>query len=166
MALTYIFDANQGVNGLSLPGEEILRPYLRQNVPQGWGFFTKSPRDEDFYFYRAEGNQFVEVTIGPAGRADQFFGLDRHSRAQGIEAGLIFESTEKLKWANCTQVLSDCLKPSPSGSLVRVQNKLPNPTLCGHLAVEMRKPVPWAWAKAGTTSSSQDRRVKQFFVKC
>src|SRR5215218_8664142 len=80
-------------NPLHLPGAKTIS--ARTWIPEGWGFFTRDPREERLLlFRRTEGGAWVSASLGPAARRANFFGMNRYFRAQGIEVGLLLASVK------------------------------------------------------------------------
>ncbi|ANZ94176.1 hypothetical protein BFC19_01375 [Brochothrix thermosphacta] len=68
----------------------------QQWFPQGWGFYSKDPRDITFQVVSIKtGKQAVSW---PNNRASNWFGLKRYGRAQGIETGLLQENLLSKDW--------------------------------------------------------------------
>ncbi len=61
--------------------------YISQIWPQGWGFFSKSPKEEYLNVYKSNGDPSVQW---PNMKLSNLFGINRAGRAQGTEIGLIF----------------------------------------------------------------------------
>lgn len=130
----------------SLPSNPISLPYARtlrieQLAPQGWSFFTKSPRDEQVETYRLVDHQWHQ--IGPLSQRDYLWGLTRTARSRGAETGLIVSGIPNEAWTDCEFDISSCLDQAQSAGLT--VSRYPNPALCGDVAFALRRPTPWAW---------------------
>lgn len=136
----------QATNPLALPLERTLKPLLVTLLPQGWAFFTKSPRDVNFFIYRPRTSGWSSAYAGPLARPRNAFGLNRLSRAQGVEFGLLTRELKGASWRPCTVSPKGCL--SRYGPPVRVRNPSPQPLLCGTYGFVEQRPVPWAWARS------------------
>ncbi|MEW2574985.1 SdpA family antimicrobial peptide system protein [Streptomyces syringium] len=145
MAVLYVAQVHVPKNVLSLPGQKQVRSTVANVAPQGWAFFTKSPRDVEVVPYRqtADGS-WTSLALTPHSSPHNTFGLDRASRSQGIETSLLLNLAEKREWKECEENdLADCLADARSSR--KVKNPSPEPTVCGHVALVQEKPVPWAW---------------------
>lgn len=139
-----------------LPANEILGPTGRafannvRNVTiQGWGFFTKSPRELTFHMYKAEKYEGKSASWTPSSRApnnqvQNWFGLDRTSRLQEFDVSALTRDLEASDWTpcdnvsnltNCGEIASIKSRESPSGSF----------ELCGRYLVTKAQPVPWSY---------------------
>ncbi|WP_084542469.1 SdpA family antimicrobial peptide system protein [Calidithermus chliarophilus] len=139
--------ASQPTTALSLGAVDSARPYVTGILPQGWGFFTKSPRDEQFYlFVKGPDGAWVPGLRGPLSAPGNFLGLDRFVRAQSIEFGLLVSSLGTDAWTACRGLLDACVRTAKVG--VSLTNPSPHRLICGPVAFVMRKQVPWAWTRS------------------
>jgi len=67
--------------------------------PQGWGFFTKSPREDNVYIYSITDNKISNI-MPPNSHYSNFFGLSRKSRMIGFEISHILVQLKNQKWSN------------------------------------------------------------------
>ena len=145
------------VNPIKLPLEQSVYPQVW--VPQGWKFFTRSPREEEVgAFVRAPGGGWVTGLIGANGSAANLFGLRRATRAQGIELGLLVTAVDKDAWQPCKERLEVCVEKAPLVGNVR--NVTPDPTLCGEVGLTLQPPVPWAWSRARRKVTMPSKAVR------
>ncbi|MFF4159236.1 SdpA family antimicrobial peptide system protein [Streptomyces sp. NPDC001678] len=145
VAVLYVAQVHVPKNVLSLPGQKQVRATVANVAPQGWAFFTKSPRDVEVLPYRqAAAGGWASLALTPHSSPHNAFGLDRASRSQGIEISLLLNLAEKKEWKECGENdLADCLANARPSRKVR--NPSPEPTVCGRVALVQEKPVPWAW---------------------
>jgi antimicrobial peptide system SdpA family protein len=139
-AVLFVLDASLPYNPIRLP---ISGQQVHAWLPEGWGFFTRDPREPDLYVYRNSHNRWETASLGPHSQPRHIFGLSRSSRAQGVELGLLLHRTPHTKWAECRGDPVLCLMAAPT---VTVQNPSSSPTLCNELGVILQPPVPWAWS--------------------
>jgi sporulation delaying protein A len=145
--LLFGYSIHQGMpfNPVNLPLAKTLR--IKFLVPQGWKFFTRSAREEFIRVFvkDAQGNWqsgLAEANASPG----NLFGLDRKSRAEGIEIGMFIMSLKKDQWVDCKESLEICMERITT--VVSIPNASPNPTFCGEVALVRQPPAPWAWSKA------------------
>ncbi|WP_294302530.1 SdpA family antimicrobial peptide system protein [uncultured Chryseobacterium sp.] len=70
--------------------------------PQGWGFFTKNPREENVYIYSIHNGQLKsEITQNSSYK--NFFGISKKSRMIGFEVSMILGQLKNTKWSKYTQ---------------------------------------------------------------
>ena len=131
-------------SSLRLPGARALNTLVW--APQGWAFFTRNPREEKQFVYGRGPGGWRPVLLAPHARLRNTLGLDRKSRAQGVEMALLVAGPPADAWVPCEGPVPACLERLPRG--VPVRSGVPNPTMCGAVAVVLREPVPWAWLKA------------------
>jgi len=113
-------------------------------MPQGWGFFTKNPRDKQLDVYKIDNGKINRVTIKNFS-LETCFGLSRKARFVGYESAQvinsinnkywnpdIFGNLSKLKYKTVYKYKNSNLKYLKKGSYVFVTYKI----------------VPYKWAKS------------------
>ncbi|WP_242227340.1 SdpA family antimicrobial peptide system protein [Bacillus cereus group sp. BfR-BA-01315] len=123
--------------------------------PQGWGFYSKSPRDSYFSLVDVKSGELAAEW--PNNLPKNYFGLKRFGRSQGIESGMISSKVPEISMQNCSEDPKNCLKKSKV--LMNIENDTPNPTICGDIGIVNQKPVPWAWSKRKIDMPSKIARV-------
>jgi antimicrobial peptide system SdpA family protein len=152
------------VNALDLPFESSIKTTLQAVVPEGWGFFTRDPREARLLpFLRTEGS-WLGASEGPNGEPWNAFGFNRAARAQGVEMGLLETMVPNNAWKECSDEIPNCLDTAASS--VQVSNPTPSPTLCGDVGLAQREVVPWAWAASTPDESQMPSKVVRLNVKC
>jgi antimicrobial peptide system SdpA family protein len=113
-------------------------------VPQGWGFFTRDPRENQTLVYRKRGDEF-ELVNKSGTEPEYLFGLSRVSRRQNIELGQIMGQITDSMWVDCpSKNLAQC-EPVKAH---RFKNSYQDPLCKGEFVVVLKEPVPWAWSKS------------------
>jgi antimicrobial peptide system SdpA family protein len=109
-------------------------------LPEGWGFFSRDPRERDLMVVRrAHGDWRIEP---PHADASNLFGLLRKSRALPVEASQVISELQQ-PFAPCSGDFRPCLDAAPIHELPADRAR---PFLCGDVAFLRRAPVPWAWS--------------------
>lgn len=145
-------------NVIELPFESKLRPLLPFLTPEGWAFFTRSAREPKLLTYRrAEGGRWLSADLGPHSLPSNLFGLDRKSRAQGVEIALLLGNIHKDGVVDCRDVITACLEPLPA---LPIRNTSPAPSLCGDVGIAQQEPLPWAWSAAAAETTMPSRVVR------
>jgi antimicrobial peptide system SdpA family protein len=153
---TYSIHSRMPFNTVRLPGERshLDGPFAIQLVlPQGWKFFTKSPRDPEIALYRQlDSGRWEHLNPRPVSDSSGFWRLDRTARAQGVEMALLVHPIPATDWAKeCRRSDEDCLGELQPVRAVR--NVTPQPTLCGTIGFVARPPLPWAWGAHRDTTT-------------
>jgi antimicrobial peptide system SdpA family protein len=161
----YAVHASMPTNPIKLPAENSVRVVMW--LPQGWKFFTRSPREERYeaLALTPEGG-WTRAVSWPNARAANLFGLSRRGRAQSVEVGLLEgaaqSKSDKPLWQSCDAKVEECLaKMSP----IEVDNTTPQPAVCGEVALIKRPPIPWAWTKS-TRKVEMPAKVLRLKVRC
>ncbi len=128
-------------------------------MPEGWGFFTKSPRDPEMQVAVLQNGRFIKLNIVSSFNAKYAFGFDRLSRAQGLEIdGLLSQLRTSRLWHDCQQNVSVCAQHLPVQK--QVVNSVQFQTLCGNLVLFERRPIPWAYRDSKAVMPSRLTRVE------
>lgn len=131
-------------NPAEIPLAEAGTPFIW--LPQGWAFFTRDPREPRMLVYAQENHTWRSGLIGPHASPRNLFGMNRASKAQGVEIGGLFTAVKDSAWTACEDDVPTCLDAVPVTTTVT--NIAPRPTLCGTVGLARQKPVPWAWSKS------------------
>jgi len=119
---------------------------VRVAVPEGWGFFTRNPRETDLTIYVEGAGGWQKSAHMPIASAANLFGLDRLPRAESVEAGMILsEFRDPKDWHSCRGTLDSCLSLAPVESL---RGHWRYPVLRGSVAFVRQEPIPWAWFRS------------------
>ncbi len=150
-------------NGLEVPGESAVSPVLRQFLPQGWAFFTKSPRDDEFAVLRRVRGRWIAYDVGPQDEVEHLFGFRRTARATSVEAGYLAQLTGASP-RECRGDVARCLdgdrRPKPVVSNVNL-----HPIICGDVAFVSSPPEPWTWRRALGTVAMPEYETRAV-VRC
>lgn len=147
----------------ALPAAPFRLPFGRPDAvrvvaPEGWAFFTKSPRTPYVLSYgaRPDGG-WRRLTVGSRAHPDSRFGLDRRERAQGTEVAILMRQVPPENWTPCDTTTTACLTDLPAGPTV--VNRSTHHSLCGDIGLVVQEVLPWAWHDLPTTMPSKVVRV-------
>ncbi len=120
---------------------------IKTFIPQGWAFFTRSPREAQSILYSVVGETLIPVKHKHSGFS-KAFGLNRKSTAIVTEASLLRANIPDSVFMN-TQwgYQADRIGEFPKTSF-KVTNEMGQAILCGEYVLVFQKPVPWAWSKS------------------
>jgi antimicrobial peptide system SdpA family protein len=119
----------------------------RYVLPEGWSFFTKSPRGEEFSIYKIEGNE-LKPAMGNAFSIKYLFGFSRKQRTITTDLTLIYtEIADSLVWKEISQFPPD-MNGYIEKSFASYQYNFQNPSLKEGKYILLRREItPWAyWA--------------------
>lgn len=159
----YAVDASLPSNVVHLPFENVVN--ARTLVPQGWGFFTRSPREPDLEPYVLDGasGEWEVLSRAPHSEMRNVFGLRRASKAQRVELALVRSGVPKDAWVDCDGDPFDCLDVAATEG--PITNGSPNVTICGTVGLVSQEPVPWAWAQSDR-EVEMPSRIARVEVNC
>jgi len=109
---------------------------------QGWGFFTRNPREEVVDIFKIEGHRLKKMTVINAS-ASNYFGMSRKSRKIGMEVSVILGKLKKKEgeWKRMTKnepmLHGDPIVPLESSNLHYLSK--------GEYLLTKRVTTPWAW---------------------
>ncbi|MGO2663706.1 SdpA family antimicrobial peptide system protein [Mycetocola reblochoni] len=118
--------------------------------PQGWGFFTKDPREPFMVAYvMNEHGAWEHVTRGPNARPQNAFGLNRESRLDEYDHSQLIGTAELDDvWAECTgDDVDGCATAAmDSQGTQEWQVSGYDLRLCGDVLLLKREPIPLDYA--------------------
>ncbi|MFD7258471.1 SdpA family antimicrobial peptide system protein [Streptomyces sp. NPDC059874] len=160
VVIAYVVQEQIPRNVVTLPAQKAARHAVVNIAPQGWAFFTKSPRDPEVIPFGKKagegGMDWKPLSLTPHASPRNAFGLNRESRAQGVEISMLLAAAQKDDWRDCTEGRRDCL--AQYGDPARqIGNGSPDPTLCGTVGLLQERPTPWAWRDLLSDSHSVER---------
>jgi antimicrobial peptide system SdpA family protein len=131
---------------LSLPGLDENRANIMAVAPQGWSFFTKSPRDPQVEPFMVTDEGMVSVAGFPNTKIENAMGLSREGRSQGVENALLLAEAQADSWVECSSPSLDaCADDLIAAPQVKVENVVPSPSVCGDVVLVQSTPVSWAY---------------------
>ena len=114
-----------------------------QMIPQGWGFFTRDPREDKLIVYRKSDNSLTKITQ-PNFSIENLFGLSRRGRMRQLQLGnLILPYYRYMQ--PCER--KDPLECAPD-SIFSVKSVFHKSMLKGEYLIVKQATLPWAWSKS------------------
>jgi antimicrobial peptide system SdpA family protein len=140
----------------ALPGPE--SQTVRMLLPEGWAFFTKSPRSPSPVVYRyGPDGRWHDTGAGALSDPLEFMGLDRKGRSQGTELAMLMALIPRQAWSDCDQPPTACLSSvAPVGEVANLSHR----TVCGDVGFVVQEALPWAWRDTPAVMPSDIVRVK------
>ena len=114
-------------------------------MPEGWGLFTRSPREDLLRIFRFEDGAWRSACFTNSSYRNMF-GLSRRARVVSVELSDLAGRVPRVKWSDCRGALEECLPDR--ARTVAVKNRGTGRYLCGEFVIESRPPIPWAWSKS------------------
>jgi antimicrobial peptide system SdpA family protein len=116
-------------------------------LPQGWGFFTRSPREAQIQFFYQKDNNWLKMEQNHASYKN-IFGAKKGATKLMMEMQNVFIKIKEDKFINTkSDIQASKLVDIPVESN-EVSNDFDNPILCGEYLIVCQELVPWAWAKS------------------
>ncbi|GIH11519.1 hypothetical protein Rhe02_95860 [Rhizocola hellebori] len=154
--MAYVLHAALPATPFGLPFEQ--KRIVQTVLPEGWAFFTISPRSPDVVVYgTGPDNAWHRLTVNAHSGSGALLGLNRRNRSQGTEVALVANQVPPEVWSACDRDPLDCLSTlTPQRT---VANFATQQTLCGEVGMIMQEVLPWAWRDLPTTMPSKVVRV-------
>lgn len=132
-------------SAIKLPKDDrAISSFFKLILPEGFGFFTRNPRETRFLLYKAADKRMYLATE-PNASLTNLFGLSRKSRCENLEMSYILSKVQKEDWFKCKTIFNECLNYQDTPILL-IKNSYSNPMLCGTYVIVMQEPIPWAWS--------------------
>jgi antimicrobial peptide system SdpA family protein len=126
--------------------------------PEGWSFFTRSPREELADIYKISEDKSIDKISSQCASPGNFYGISRKSRKIGMELSTIVSKINDSSWVqmDISKAGTDSL-PVLSIPLDSEAEYL----LKGNYILKAETPVPWAWSgNKNTKSKTRVIRIK------
>ena len=129
---------------------------LNKLFPEGWGFFTKNPREENVTLFRVHDDQTLEKVTIKNSSADNWFGLSRKSRKIGAELSIVLTQVPDSAWEEHINPET----PVCQGQDVEISsNKMVTTLKPGKYLVVKKEVLPWAWIDAIDPESEKYKSI-------
>jgi antimicrobial peptide system SdpA family protein len=130
-------------------------------IPEGWGFFTRNPREEQLFVYQ-EG--VALRSMDPVDAApNPLLEFARVRRRRSVEIAMIAELVPESAFVPARPL--DELIGDESNPHYELRSPVKRPDLCGKLLFERRAPTPWSWANRSSGMKIRGR-VARVSVLC
>jgi len=142
---------------------KISRIFTREQVllvPQGWGFFTRNPREDLYVVYKKNTQNDYEKFIDVNFTFANSLGLSRQNRIQYNEVLYSIDINDSL-WLK-TRLEYNEVKLD---TIFKLENAFQNPSICGEYLIKKEEPLPWAWRKS-INKIKQDKKYILIDVIC
>lgn len=170
----------------AMPPSALMLPFSEQTErigsvfwPQGWAFFTKSPRTAELVAMQilapsaktteTENLELKPLKYGPNVQIRWWLGADRTSRIQEFEYELLNRSASHIEWFECQgRVDLVCLNEYVEMGTedILAINSFPRASLCGRLLLVRRGVTAWAYANADFSDNLTIDKIKVLNVDC
>lgn len=117
-------------------------------LPEGWGFFSRNPREVDLLIFEKHGGAWAPNRNAPTAHYRNYFGIRRTARIRSIESARIVAYFESATWHDCDSGIGGCL-PNTSDSILEYRIARRYAAFHDTIALVRQEPLPWAWAKDG-----------------
>jgi antimicrobial peptide system SdpA family protein len=121
-----------------------LKEFTSKLFPQGWGFFTKNPRDFVLNCYKIKNGKLELIDISNQSLKNHL-GFSRSARIIGYEMSIIAGDIKNTDWK---QNSDGNIYNNINDTTITINNKYLFKHLTkGDYLIKLNKPVPYAWSK-------------------
>lgn len=138
----------------SLEMEKTTKLGFQRLLPEGWSFFTKSPRDPYVFILKVNDGKLELYDHLPNSNPQNLFGAQRTGRAIGVEFGRLTQNLSEDNWLECNPKNLLALAKSDTVPTITLKNTYEKPLLTGEVIIVTQEPIPWAWRNAQKPASS------------
>lgn len=117
------------------------RFFMTKITPEGWGFFTRSPREEMVDIYKKEGESWSKIDI-KNNSVSSFFGLSRRSRKIGMEISIMLSNISHDSLWQHHKGIDEIEFPK---NYISMTDELLYVVEAGEYALLKREIIPWSW---------------------
>ncbi|HTS46113.1 MAG TPA: SdpA family antimicrobial peptide system protein [Puia sp.] len=118
--------------------------------PEGWAFFTKSPREDFIEVYEMSNSHLQKVRGQRQAELSDWLGLKRDSRAESVEFSYLLSRVKSQDgdslWTECNFSELENLISHDKVKTYPVSNSTISPFYCGRIFLVKKQVVPWAWS--------------------
>lgn len=121
--------------------------FIHRLFPQGWSFFTKSPRSEMLDIYHISGNNLTNISIRNMSK-NSYFGFSRVARRIAYESSLIAEKVDKYEWIDTVYLDIEKFASSITHESICTSTNIKKPKnvnnlKSGEYLLILHRPKPW-----------------------
>jgi len=132
------------------------KSFINSVLPQGWGFFTKTPREDNVDIYKINDFELKKLSI-PNASYKNWFGFSKKSRRIGMEISIILNQIPDSLWREDSN-MSD-IKIPKSNFILPSNRNLGVLKHGDYVLIKYRIP-PWAWAKKISKNQLKYKTIK------
>ncbi len=114
-------------------------------TPQGWGFFTKNPREEEMFLYKINSKNEISLFTKTNNAFEFFLGASRKNRFIGIETEALVSKLDKNAWVKGDIKFYDFKQDIKTDT---ISLNFATKDIQGDFFIVRKQRVPWAWGRS------------------
>ncbi|MEM5019462.1 sporulation-delaying system protein SdpA [Bacillus subtilis] len=154
MTICFLLFSSYYFSNISPQNPLFKKNFLQQLSPQGFGFYSKSPTEENISFHTKENLKL------PNALPNNFFGIKREGRVQAIELGKIVENIDPKNWKTCENHNSCTNLEKQIKPIKVIKNEDYIHLSKGEYLIYRQKPLSWYWIDFKQTTSFERKVLK------
>ncbi|MGO4875593.1 SdpA family antimicrobial peptide system protein [Pedobacter psychrotolerans] len=133
-------------------------------VPEGWAFFTRSPREAQILIYACQGNKLTLLEHRHSSYRN-LLGLNRRVTKLFGELQFIKRQIKDYQYADTKFNYQSGKIQGVPGHVVEVKNQMDYPILMGQYVVVYQKAIPWSWYRSNENIDMPAKIIKLNITK-
>lgn len=139
-----LISATSGYTSLKLKSKT--NRHLLSLTPQGWGFFTRNPREENIVMYKLDKKDSIIQITDKNFSINNYFGLSRKQRYEAIQMSALLSDIKEDEFVRCNESsLENC---DLHKVILSNNEKNKKNYFKGTYFIKKEKTIPWAWSKS------------------
>lgn len=134
-----------------------LKKQINTIFPEGWGFFTKSPRDQMLDVYRINNDSLEYISMSTHSKRS-LFGLSRSPRIIGYESSMMINEIPIEKWKN--DISANFLNHIKDTAFIIKRKEHFKYFKEGEYLFNIYRQIPYAWSNNNQERNNPIRIVK------
>lgn len=146
VALISLFFIYNYIPKSELRSNDKVRDYLIQYFPQGWGYFTRNPQEEQYDFYKISNKSLVKIDFHNGKLLKNFLGISRSQRLINYEYTFLLSRCKKtIVWSYKTEINVDSILSKNAIIVVNYDKKLKYINNKDTVVAVLTKILPFHW---------------------
>lgn len=144
---------------------EVISKFIFSFTPQGWAFFTRDPKEAQFYLFKENGNVW-EIEDNKKAQLSSMWGIKICSSYAYYELSELYKKIPPSLFKNCDIPFKETFAELPCGldSEYEFENDLNYQTIQGKYILMIQEITPWSWYKKYKNSAKPTKIIK-IYVK-
>jgi len=132
--------------------------------PQGWAFFTRSPREAQAKLYEIDGDKIKEIKHYHSSY-HYLLGASKENSRYVTELAYLFNKIPQERYTDAkSNIQLNNIDKIPTDT-IQITNPFDNPRIIGTYILIMQELVPWAWTK-NIEREMMDCKTIKMVVSC
>ena len=128
--------------------------------PEGWGFFTRDPREDQYLMFQQLGEDDVRVVTFKNASSRNFFGFSRKGRRVHMEFQRVQTFVPDSMWNHAVTDINSVIAKAPDVELDNIGDYDYFHIDKGTYIIERSKPIPWSYSMHKSLYEQDNKYLK------